>query len=405
MRQHILRTFQAFRYRDFRLVWIGAFTSTTGTWMQTVAQSWVVLQLTDSAFWLGVDAFLATLPMILFSLVGGAIADRVDRKKLLLASQFLQMSFAFVLAALILFEVVEVWHILVLSFLTGSAQAFGGPAYQALLPTLVEREDVPNAIALNSMQFNLARMIGPLLAAVALAAWGAAACFGLNGLSFIAVIVMLLMVSARFVPERREGRTMIADIREGFGFMEENPHLIHLSAIAFAASCFGIPLITLLPVVAKELFQSGVTVYSWLMTASGAGSVAGALVVAAAGYLPRKGRLALFFQLSLGVFLLSFAFSRNLWLSLALLFCTGASLLGVIAMVSSLIQLATAEAMRGRVMSIFFLAFRGAMPLGNLLSGWIAERWSVTAALTLNATCLALVALGYLLTPNRVREM
>src|ERR1051325_7323888 len=164
------RTFSALHYRDFRLLWFGAFTSTTGTWMQTVAQSWVVLNITGSAFLLGVDGFLATGPMLFFSLFGGVVADRMERRKVMLWSQYLQMTFAFILGLLILSGQVKVWHIFLLSFLTGSAQSFSGPAYISLLPLLVKREDVPNAIAMNSMQFNLARVIGPILAGLALTA-------------------------------------------------------------------------------------------------------------------------------------------------------------------------------------------------------------------------------------------
>jgi len=188
------RTFSALRYRDFRLLWFGAFTSTTGTWMQTVAQSWVVLSMTNSAFLLGVDGFLATGPMLLFSLIGGALADRLERRRIMLLSQYMQMSFAFVLGFLIWTHTVKVWHIFLLSFLTGSAQSVSGPAYISLLPLLVKREDVPNAVAMNSMQFNLARVIGPILAGIALTAFGAAICFGLNGLSFIAVIIALMLI-------------------------------------------------------------------------------------------------------------------------------------------------------------------------------------------------------------------
>lgn len=397
--------FHAFRYRDFRLVWIGAFTSTTGTWMQTVAQSWVVLSITGSAFYLGVDAFLATLPMILFSLFGGVIADRLDRRKLLMLSQVLQMSFAFVLAALIFTGTVEVWHIFVLSFLTGTAQAIGGPAYQALLPVLVPREDVPNAVALNSMQFNLARMIGPTLAGFALASVGAAACFGLNGLSFVAVIVTLMMIHTSFKPKERKTTSLLFDLREGFTFMGENRTLGHLCLLAFATTFFGVPVVTLMPVVARETFGLGAAGYSWLMAASGAGSVLGAFLIAGSARTPRKGRLALILQVAFALFLLGFALSRNLWITLAMTFLTGASLLGVIALVSSLVQLATSEAMRGRVMSIFMLAFRGGMPLGNLLSGWVAERWSVTTALSINAVAAALVGLSFLLPRTRVREL
>jgi hypothetical protein len=183
----------ALTYRDFRILWSGAFVSTIGTWMQRVAQNWLVLTLSGpaSAFYLGLDSFLGEVPILLFTLIGGVIADRRDRRQVLLASQYVQMATAFTLAALVYFDVVRIWHVLVLSAATGLAQAFGGPAHQSLLPSLVDTHDMPNAIAFNSIQFNLARVIGPLLAGAALAAFGMVACFGLNGLSFVAVIVAL----------------------------------------------------------------------------------------------------------------------------------------------------------------------------------------------------------------------
>ena len=190
------RTFRAFKYRDFRLVWIGAYTSTTGSFMQQVAQSWLVLSLTNSEFYLGLISFLAQLPLMLFSLIGGVLADRIDRRRLLLFSQVVQMTSAFILTALVWVGWIEIWHFLVLAFVTGIGQAFGGPAYQALVPGLVERRDVPNAIALNSIQFNLARVTGPLLASAVLLASGAVVCFFLNGISFLAVIVTLLLIQA-----------------------------------------------------------------------------------------------------------------------------------------------------------------------------------------------------------------
>src|SRR5688572_9249514 len=195
------RALAAFTYRDFRVLWFGAFTSTVGTWMQKVAQSWLILDLTaSSSFYLGLDDFLGQLPILLFTLIGGVIADRHDRRHLLLSSQYVQMATALVLAALVFWNRVTIWHILALSFTTGMAQAFGGPAYQSLVPTLVERKDLPNAIALNSIQFNLARVFGPLLAGGALAAFGTAICFGLNALSFLVVIVALLSLTVKHIP-------------------------------------------------------------------------------------------------------------------------------------------------------------------------------------------------------------
>jgi len=188
------RTFRAFRHGDFRLMWIGACTSTIGTFVQQFAQSWLIYDLTKNPFYLGLDLFLGQLPIILFSLVGGVFADRMDRRKMLLSSQYIQMTCAFVLTALFLTHAVKVWHILSLSFVVGLGQSFGGPAYSALLPTLVPADDLSNAIAMNSIQFNLARILGPTLGGLAYATLGATWCFALNGVSFLAVILSLMMI-------------------------------------------------------------------------------------------------------------------------------------------------------------------------------------------------------------------
>jgi predicted MFS family arabinose efflux permease len=385
------RTFSALHYRDFRLLWFGAFTSTTGTWMQTVAQSWVVLSMTGSAFLLGVDGFLASGPMLLFSLFGGVVADRMERRRIMLLSQYLQMSFAFILGLLIWTGRVKIWHIFLLSFLTGSAQSFSGPAYVSLLPLLVRREDVPNAVAMNSMQFNLARVIGPIFAGLALTVWGAAVCFGFNGLSFVAVIIVLMMIHVPKV-KMEESTGMLDEMKAGFRFVASKRSLLLLTFLAFAGTFLGMPIVTFLPVVAKSTFGLDARGYSWLLTAYGLGSVAGALLVAASGHVPRKGRLALMLQLAFAVFLVAFAFSRTLTLSMIIAFFAGACIVGVISMYSSLVQLTTSDSMRGRVMSIFMLAFRGGMPLGNLLAGWVAQRWSITMALGVNGVVLAAIA-------------
>lgn len=400
----LARTFSALHYRDFRLLWFGAFTSTTGTWMQTVAQGWVVLNMTNSAFLLGVDGFLSTGPMLIFSLFGGVVADRLERRKIMLFSQYLQMTFAFILAALIFSGNVKVWHIFLLSFLTGSAQSFSGPAYISLLPLLVKREDVPNAIAMNSMQFNMARVVGPVLAGLALSTVGAAACFGINGLSFFAVIVALLLIRSPEVVGRGEPRGMLDEMKEGFRFVAHRPQLQLLTFLAFAGTFLGMPIVTFLPVVAKSIFKLGANGYAWMMTTYGLGSVTGALVIAATAHLQRKGAIALKLQLAFACLLVAFAFSRSLPLSLVLSFFSGVCIVGVIALYSSLVQLTTSDAMRGRVMSIFMLAFRGGMPLGNLIAGFVAERWSITTALAVNGVILAGVAVVFIARGTRLEE-
>lgn len=395
-RTRLARTFSALRYREFRLVWIGAFTSTTGTWMQTVAQAWVVYSLTGSALLLGFDAFLSTGPMLIFSLFGGVIADRMERRKIMLASQYLQMTFAFVLAFLLWTNTVKIWHIFLLSFLTGSAQSFSGPAYASLLPLLVKREDMPNAIAMNSMQFNLARVIGPVLGGLALTAWGPSACFTLNGFSFIAVIIAYLMIRTPIIRGSGETKGIMAEMREGFAFVTGRRALLLLTFLSFAGTFLGMPIVTFLPVVAKIIFAAGAKAYTYLLSAYGVGSVIGALFVAATGHAPNKGRLALMLQLTFATLLVAFAVSRYFPASLLIAFGAGLCIVGVISLYSSLVQLATSDSMRGRVMSIFMLAFRGGMPLGNLLAGYVAQRWSISIALLINGIVLAIVAVTFI---------
>lgn len=388
------RTFSALRYPDFRLLWIGAFTSTCGTFMQALAQGWLVYTMTNSALMLGLDGFLSTGPMLLFSLFGGVIADRFSRRKVMLISQWVQMILAFILALLIFTKSVKIWHILLMSFLTGTAQSFSGPAYASLLPLLVRREDVPNAVAMNSMQFNLARVIGPALGGVVFALWGGASCFFINGLSFLAVIVAYLVIK---IPEVSSGpkRGVMDEMRDGFAFVIHHRTLLTLTFLSFAGTFFGVPLFTMLPVVAKQ-FLLDARGLSLLQSVYGVGSVIGAVFVAATGYARRKGKIALLMQLAFAILLIAFGLSRNLAASMVFGFFAGACVVGVVSLYSSLVQLATGDAMRGRVMSIFMLAFRGGMPLGNLLAGFIAQRWSLSLALTLNGAMLAVIATIYL---------
>lgn len=390
------RTFSALRYRDFRLLWFGAFASTTGTFMQTLAQGWLVYTMTGSAFLLGVDGFLATGPMLLFSLFGGVIADRIERRKIMLLSQVMQMTFAFVLTGLIYFHAVKIWHIFVLSFLTGSAQSFSGPAYASLLPLLVKREDMSNAVAMNSMQFNLARVIGPAIGGVVFGVWGATACFGINGLSFVAVIIALLIIKMPPLHADATSTSMMAQMKQGFAFVASRRSLLMLTFLSFAGTFLGMPLFTMMPVVAKSIFHLGPQGLSMLQADYGVGSVVGALFVAGSSHAAKKGRLALALQLVFACTLVAFGFSRHITSSLVIAFLAGAAIVGVVSLYSSLVQLSTSDAMRGRVMSIFMLAFRGGMPLGNLLAGFVAQRWSITTALEVNGIALAVVALVFI---------
>ena len=400
------RTFRAFGYRDFRLMWTGAFTSTTGTWMQSVAQSWLVLEMTgsQSAFFLGLLAFLGDLPIMLFSLIGGVVADRIDRRKILLGSQYTQMTCAFILTLLVYFKVIHIAHMMILVFVAGTAMSFGGPAYQALIPGLVDRKDLPNAVALNSIQFNLARVVGPLLAGIALAGLGAVLCFFLNGLSFLAVIAGLFMIRASFLPQKTN-ESVLEGIRGGFSFIRKRGALWQLSLLGFISSFCGIPLLTLLPVIAKNTYHFNAKGYSYLLSISGAGSILGALIYAGLAQRKNHGLLALRVQLVFAILLGIFSVSHFLPLNCLCLFLCGMSLMTMFASMNSLVQLAVTEEMRGRVMSIFMLAFRGGMPLGNLTAGFFASKFSPAHTLFALACVLALTASTFLISNSGIKKL
>jgi MFS family permease len=398
------RAFAAYTYRDFRVLWFGAFTSTVGNWMQEVAQAWLVFDLTKSSFFLGLDDFLGQLPILLFTLIGGVVADRRDRRHLLLGSQYIQMTTAFVLAALVYWHLVRVQHILLLSFIAGLGQAFGGPAYQALIPSLVEKKDLPNAIALNSIQFNLARVFGPLLAGYTLARWGGAACFSLNGLSFLVVIVALMSLTIKHIPPV-EKKPMMHDLKGGLAYARGESTIVALTIVASLTTFLGLPLLTFLPVFARNIFRGDINTYSHMMSFSGVGAVCGALIVAWLGRFKHMGRALLGIQALFGVLIVAFSLSRVVWVSEAILFCTGASMLMVFSMSSSLVQLIVPDHLRGRVMSIYMVAFRGGMPLGSLAAGYVASLTSAPLVLGVNGGLILCVAVYFMLRSHGVREL
>lgn len=385
-------------------MWIGACTSSIGTWMQIVAQGWLIYRLTHSPFLLALDQFLAGIPIFLFSLIGGVVADRVERRKILLVSQYIQMASAALLTLLVATGLVHVWQILCLSFISGLAQAFGGPAYQALIPTLVEREDMPNAIALNSIQFNMAVTIGPALAGQALAKLGEKWCFGLNALSFLAPIISLLMISARYLPVRTT-ESMFTSLKEGIKYVRRQNSMEALTVLAFFMTALSMPMRTYLPVFVKDIFHRGPETYGNLLSLMGVGSICGSLIVAGLGNFRNKGRVAISMLICLGAAIAGFSLSRVLPLSYAMLVFVGASMMMVFATVSSLVQLITTNEMRGRVMSVYNCAFRGGMPMGNLVTGWLVPLFTAPIVLGANGLLLVLVAVYFLLVQRRVAAL
>jgi predicted MFS family arabinose efflux permease len=398
------KIFKAFSYRDFRLMWFGACTSSIGTWMQIVAQGWLIYRLSHSAFLLALDQFMGGIPIFAFTLIGGVVADRIERRKILLISQFIQMGSAITLTLLVAFGVVHIWQIITLSFVSGLAQAFGGPAYSALIPTLVDREDMPNAIALNSIQFNMAVTVGPALAGITLARLGEKWCFGLNAVSFFAPVISLLIISARFQPLPTK-ESLLNSLKQGISFIRQREAMGALIVLAFCMTALTAPMRTYIPVFVKDIFHRGPETYGNILSLMGVGSILGSLVVAGRGNIVNKGRVALVMMICLGGAISAFALSKVLPFSYASVVVVGASMMAVFATVTSLVQLITTNEMRGRVMSVYNCAFRGGMPMGNLVTGWLVPVFSAPSVLAVNGLLLIFVAFYFLLVQRRVAAL
>ena len=407
MTQAAQRMTVALTHRNFRLLWLGALTSSIGTWMQKVAQAWLIVTLSGdaSAFYLGLDSFAGEAPILLFTLIGGVVADRRDRRHMMLTSQIVQMLVALLLATLVYTGAIRIWMVLTLSFVAGCAQAFGGPAYQSLIPTLVGKDHLPNAVALNSIQFNLARVIGPIVAGVTLASLGMVACFGLNGISFLFVIAAILALRDIHVPPAATV-SIVDQMKDGLRYVRQSHNLKAVTLLGFIGAFLGLPLLTFLPVITRDVFQQDVGFYSRLMTFSGAGAVTGALIVAYIGKHRHIGRLLLIFLASFGTTMALFSLSRTPALSAALLFIAGALLVMSFSLTTSLAQLLAPAELRGRVVSIYMVAFRGGSPLGGLAGGLLATQiGSAPTVLLINGILLTAIALFFLARGHGLRDV
>jgi predicted MFS family arabinose efflux permease len=291
-----------------------------------------------------------------------------------------------------------------LSFIVGTAQAFGGPSYSALVPSLVPKEHLPNAIALNSIQFNLARVIGPTLGGAALAALGAAWCFYLNAASFVAVIITLYIIRVGYIPPRSR-EPILDSMKQGIRFIHAQPGMQGLHVLAFLVTFFGFQTIAFLPVVAREVFEAGPQTFTLMLSFSGAGAVTGALIVAAMGKTRNMGRKALLGLMVLGILTVGFAHSPSVPVSCVMIFLAGMALMSVFSMISSLVQLITPDDMRGRVMSVFNLALRGGGPVGALVAGYLIPVFTVPVVLAGAGICMFLLGAYFLLIQRRVSEL
>lgn len=386
------RVVRALRYRDFRLFWGGNFLSNVGTWMQNVAQSWLVLQLApaNSAFWLGVIGFASTSPMLVFSLLGGVIADRVDKRKLMMWTQSSMMLLAFIMWGLTVTHHVNVPLIVLLAFANGLAMSLNSPSYQALVPQLVPREDLTNAIALNSAQFNMSRVIGPTLGGFAMALFGVGGNFLLNALSFVAVLIALMQITYPPVyPADDSG--IWETLAEGFRYLYIRREMLILIILVALASIFGIPYIIFIPLFAKEILHLGESGFGLLMAAQGSGAFLGAATIAYITKIRCRGRFVVTWAVVFYIAIILFTFSRNKFLSAALSAIIGYAMVLMIATVNTLLQHLSADEMRGRIMSMYATAFLGFAPIGSLLAGSLAG--TITAPVAIAGMCaLALIA-------------
>jgi len=385
------RTFAALGHRNYRLFFFGQLVSLIGTWMQNVAQAWLVYALTGSPFKLGIVSFCAGVPVLAFSLWAGVFADRVPKRRLLLATQTAMMLLAFVLAADMFAGTVQWWHVAILAFLLGTANAFDAPARQAFVFEMVGRKELTNAIALNSAMFNSARIIGPALAGVTLVAVGAQWCFVLNGVSFLAVIAGLLMMDVKPYIGAASTESPLRQMREGLGYIRRQPVVRPLIVLVAVSNLFALGYMALLPAFAQDVLHVGTLGYGFMSTAIGVGALSGALMIASLGDYQRKGLMLTIGNLIFPLMVVALSFSRSYHLTLVILVAAGLGFMTQNATANTLVQTIVPDQLRGRVMSVYMMVFQGFFPIGALIAGTVAENFSVPIGAAFGGT----VALGY----------
>jgi MFS family permease len=366
------KTFAALKYRNYRLWFMGQLASLIGTWMQTTAQGFLVFQLTHSPAYLGYVGFAAGIPTWLLMLFAGVLADRVPRRNLLVVTQTTMMILAFILAALTFAGLVQPWHIVLLAFLLGIANAFDAPARQAFVLEMVGREDLANGIALNSTMFQSATVVGPAVAGLTYAWFGPAWCFTINGISFLAVIVALVMMNLEPLPPRTRMTSALHDLKEGLTFVVSNSVIRNLIGIVGIASLFGMAFVTLLPAWAVTVLGGDATTNGLLQSARGLGALLGALMIASFGRFRFKGRLLTLGSFVFPISLIIFSGISSLPMSLLALIVVGWGFMVLFNMANTLVQTQVTDELRGRVMAVYSLTFFGLMPLGALWSGAVA---------------------------------
>ncbi len=399
------QTFRSLQHRNFQLYFAGQLISVAGTWMQVVAQAWLVYELSHSELMLGIVGFAAAIPSLLISPWGGVVVDRVNKRNLLVITQSAAMVLAFILAALTFTGLVQVWEIVALAALMGVVNAFDGPARQAFVVEMVGRDDLPNAIAINSMMFNGARVVGPALGGLLLATVGTAWCFFINGVSFLAVIGCLLLM--RLTPRVRELKigSPWTDLKHGMQYVLHHREIFALLMLALIFSVFGISYNTVLPAFVDQILHADATGYGAVNAFIGVGAVIGAFIMARYGERGQRGRWLIWTILAFPFLLLLFAANTQFVVALALAVGLGVGFMLVFTIINTLLQTNVDDQMRGRVMGLYTLTFFGFAPFGNLAMGQLAEQWGMSVIIALSAACTFILAVMVIALVPRLRKM
>ena len=377
-------TFRSLRHRNYRLFWFGQMISLIGTWMQNVAQGWLVLRLSNSPFLLGAVSAFAGLPILFFSLPAGVLADRVNKRKFLIFTQIGAMLLAFILAFLAFTGLVKVWHVMFLALCLGLVMAFDAPARQAFIKEMVGKDDLLNAIALNSAIFNGARILGPAIAGILISLTGEAGCFLINGLSYLAVIVGLSLMRMEDLLIKPKNRSFLVSFKEGVNYITTNKRVLSLILMVSSMSIFGLSYAVLMPVFARDILKSGASGLGFLMSAAGIGAISAGLGLASR----RQEEKLKYMQAGIITFFVSlflFSFSNNFILSLLFLVGAGWGMISLVATCNTLLQEIIPDELRGRVMSFYTMMFMGTMPIGSFLAGTLGETLGVIWAVRIGA--------------------